>query len=73
MVQTSIHNSYKVKKKTSAKDKAKAAEAKLPCAAVRARWKQEVARTKWAYDEWYKHPPGTQVRLCALFGFLDIC
>lgn len=58
MVQTSISNSYKAKKKTSAKDK----EAKLPCAAVRARWKKEVARTKWAYDEWYKHPKGTQVR-----------
>ena len=73
MVQASIHNSYKVKKKTSAKDKAKAAEAKLPAAAVRERWKKEVARTKWAYDKWYKHPKGTQVRLRAFFCFMDVC
>ncbi|VDB86443.1 unnamed protein product [Peniophora sp. CBMAI 1063] len=64
MSQTSI--SYKVKKnrKTSTKRKEKAAaeaEVKqLPLAVVRARWAKEVARTKWPYDDRYKHPKGTQ-------------
>ena len=30
---------------------------------LRKQWKEEVTRTKWKYDEWYKHPKGTVVRI----------
>ncbi|KZV71263.1 hypothetical protein PENSPDRAFT_664563 [Peniophora sp. CONT] len=54
--------SLKTKKKTaSTKSEAKAAKAKpLMLKEVTVRWNEEVRRTKWHYDEWYKHPPGTQ-------------
>ncbi|VDB86445.1 unnamed protein product [Peniophora sp. CBMAI 1063] len=56
---------YKSQKKTKktkapAKGAEKAAKALLSQKEVAARWAEEVKRTKWVYDEWFKHPPHTE-------------
>ncbi|VDB86446.1 unnamed protein product [Peniophora sp. CBMAI 1063] len=59
MVQTQKRLTHKAQSRKKAVKNGEA-EAKVSRKEATARWNEEIRRTKWVYDQWFKHPPGTQ-------------